>query len=182
MSDKIDFKSKNFLNALLYILTGLLLCIFRAQVLNVLLTVIGALFIAYGVIFFVTPRVDGWRSQSGDRHCAYFGRLAVCGNCAYHFRNTADVERCERLGNGNSFPHASCNNFCLPDIGNRNIACCKLLGNVGLVFHFAGGNFHRERHFGVVATQTNVVLLTRQRTGNRPFLLRRYCQTHRQDL
>ena len=51
MSDKIDFKSKNFLNALLYILTGLLLCIFRAQVLNVLLTVIGALFIAYGVIF-----------------------------------------------------------------------------------------------------------------------------------
>ena len=121
--------------------------------------------------FFVTPRVDGWRSQSGDRHCAYFGRLAVCGNCAYHFRNTADVERCERLGNGNSFPHASCNNFCLPDIGNRNIACCKLLGNVGLVFHFAGGNFHRERHFGVVATQTNVVVTHKTKDGKPSFFV-----------
>ena len=59
MSDKIDFKSKNFLNALLYILTGLLLCIFRAQVLNVLLTVIGALFIAYGVIFLLRDEWTG---------------------------------------------------------------------------------------------------------------------------
>lgn len=59
MSDKINFKSKNFLNALLYILTGLLLCIFRAQVLNVLLTVIGALFIAYGVIFLLRHEWTG---------------------------------------------------------------------------------------------------------------------------
>ena len=59
MSDKIDFKSKNFLNALLYILTGLLLCIFRAHVLNVLLTVIGALFIAYGVIFLLRHEWTG---------------------------------------------------------------------------------------------------------------------------
>lgn len=146
------------------------MCIFRAQVLNVLLTVIGALFIAYGVIFLLRHE---W---TGGAVSPVIGIVLILGGWLFveivliifgillTLKGVSDLVTAIRFRMPLAIIFAC-------DIGNRNIACCKLLGNVGLVFHFAGGNFHRERHFGVVATQTNVVLLTRQRTGNRPFLI-----------
>lgn len=56
---KLKRFDKNMTNAVLYLLVGILFCIFRAGVLNWLLTVVGVLFIVQGVVSLLQKDIAG---------------------------------------------------------------------------------------------------------------------------
>ncbi len=52
-------KSNNLLNAVLYILVGILLCVFKASVLNWAMTAVGAILIVYGILRCLRDEIMG---------------------------------------------------------------------------------------------------------------------------